>query len=159
MVQGIELITIRVIVRTVYDAGSRMSVFFCNLRERLLILRNKCARHVARVEGEVKCMQCCVGETLGNRPLGWSRRRWKDDFKMDLKRRMERVDSISLRIGTCGMLLWVRWWKFGFHKIGVGVNSFEHSALRNTGRQDCTCVIGLSLPIHIVRYKLSFIEL
>jgi len=66
-VQGIKIITVR--VHTVYDAGGR-SVLLCNLCERLLILRNRWVRLVARVWGEVKYMQCFVGGTLGKRLLG-----------------------------------------------------------------------------------------
>jgi uncharacterized C2H2 Zn-finger protein len=65
-VHGVKIITLK--VHTVYDAGGR-SVLLCSLCERLLIVRNRWVRHVARVWGEVKYMQCFVGETLGKRLL------------------------------------------------------------------------------------------
>jgi hypothetical protein len=38
-----------------------------------------------------------------------------DNIKMDL--REVRIGSIRLRIGTCGGLMWTRWWTSGFHKM------------------------------------------
>ena len=32
-----------------------------------------------------KCIQSFSGETESKRPLGWPRRRWEDNIKMDLR--------------------------------------------------------------------------
>src|SRR5215467_8228650 len=41
--------------------------------------------HVARMGGERGVYRVLVGKPEGNRPLGRSRRRWKDNIKMDLQ--------------------------------------------------------------------------
>jgi hypothetical protein len=46
--------------------------------------RLRWAGHVAQM-GEERCMQGISGETWGRKPLGRSRRRWKDNIKMDLR--------------------------------------------------------------------------
>jgi hypothetical protein len=51
-----------------------------------------------------------VGKPEGRRPLGRPRRRWEDNIKMDLGevRWGAWTESIWLRIGTDGGLLWIR---------------------------------------------------
>ena len=52
-----------------------------------------------------------VGKPEGKRPLERPRRRWEDNIKMDLHRKLEGVMRTGwswLRIGTGGGHLWVR---------------------------------------------------
>jgi hypothetical protein len=46
----------------------------------------RCARHVARRGDGRGVYRVLVGKSEGRRPLGRPRRRWKDNFKMDLQR-------------------------------------------------------------------------
>jgi hypothetical protein len=48
-----------------------------------------------------------VGKPEGKRPLGRPKRRWENNFKMDLKE-IEWVGMNWLRIGTNGQLLYTR---------------------------------------------------
>ena len=51
--------------------------------------------------------------------LGRPIRRWEDNIEMDLRELVWEAwtGSIWLRLGTDGGLLWMRQWKFGFHKV------------------------------------------
>jgi hypothetical protein len=46
----------------------------------------KCAGHVARMGAKKNTYRILVGKPKGKGPLGRSRRRWKDNIRMDLKR-------------------------------------------------------------------------
>jgi len=43
------------------------------------------ARHVARMGEERVVYRVLVGKPEGRRPLGWPRRRWVDNIRMDLQ--------------------------------------------------------------------------
>ena len=55
------------------------------------IIRNLKARrlrwagHVARMEHSRNAYRIVVGKSEGKKPLGWPRRRWEDNIKMDLR--------------------------------------------------------------------------
>ena len=48
-------------------------------------LKSSWARHVARMEQSRNAYRVLVGKPEGKRPSGRPRRRWEDNFKMDLK--------------------------------------------------------------------------
>jgi len=69
-----------------------------------------------------------VGKPEGKRRLGRSRRRWEDNFKMDLKEKgWERVNWFYLaQDKDSERLLWTRYWALQFHIIsGVSELSEE----------------------------------
>ena len=47
--------------------------------------RLRWAGHVARMEEGRSTFQILTGKPTGKRPLGWPRRRWEDNIRMDLK--------------------------------------------------------------------------
>jgi hypothetical protein len=75
---------------------------------RVIKARIRWAGHVARM-GEVRgAYNILVGRPEGRRPLGKPRRRWEDNFKMDLRGKYGLgmwIGFIGLRIGTGGGLL------------------------------------------------------
>ena len=42
------------------------------------------ADHVARMEEGGSAIKILTGNPIGKRPLGWPRRRWEDNIRMDL---------------------------------------------------------------------------
>jgi hypothetical protein len=79
---------------------------------------------VAHMREDRKVYKVLVGKPEGQRSLGRQRRRWEDGIRMDLREiglgGGGWIGFDSLRTGTCGGLLWVRWWIFGF--LGHGVS-------------------------------------
>ena len=47
--------------------------------------RLRSAGHVVRMEQSTNVYRILVGKLEGKRPLGWPRRRWEDNIKMDLR--------------------------------------------------------------------------
>ena len=78
------------------------------------------ARHVARMGERRGVYTILVVKPEGRRPLGTHRRRWEDNIKMGFREVGcgAWTKSIWLRIGTGDGLLWMRYWTFGFHKMG-----------------------------------------
>jgi hypothetical protein len=69
--------------------------------------RNRWAGHVARVGEKRGVHKVLVGKSVGKRPLGRHRHRWKDNIKMDLQEVGEVMETgwSWLRIGTGGVHL------------------------------------------------------
>ena len=67
------------------------------------------AGHVARMEDVRSALKIWPGTPTGMRPLGRSRRRWKNNIRMDLKEiGVNPRNWIELRIGIIGEPLWMR---------------------------------------------------
>ena len=47
--------------------------------------RLRWAGHVARMEEGRSIFKILTGKPIGKRPLGWPRRRWEDNIRMDLE--------------------------------------------------------------------------
>jgi hypothetical protein len=58
--------------------------------------RMRWRRHVARIGEKRGAYRILVGRPEGRRPLGRSRRRWKDNIKMDLQEVLWGMDWIEL---------------------------------------------------------------
>ena len=61
--------------------------------------------HVARMEGGRSAFKILTGKPIGKRPLGRSRRRWRDYIRVDLKEiciNIQGIWLIRLRIGIIG---------------------------------------------------------
>jgi len=70
----------------------------------LCIVEKRWAGHVARMEDGRGACRILVGKPEGKRPLGTYRRRWEDNFKMDLREMGwgAWTGLIWLRLGTGG---------------------------------------------------------
>jgi hypothetical protein len=64
--------------------------------------------HIAWIGEKRNGYRLLVGKPEGKRPLGRPRRRWDGVMWTGL---------VWLRIGTCGELLWIRYWTFGFREM------------------------------------------
>ena len=52
---------------------------------RVIKLRMRLARHVARIRKRRDAYRVLIGKPVGKRPLGRPRRRWEDNIKLDLE--------------------------------------------------------------------------
>ena len=64
--------------------------------------RLRWAGHVARMEEGRSAFKILTGEPTGERPLGKSKRRWENNFRIELKKKyvsIRGIGLIRLRIG------------------------------------------------------------
>ena len=98
--------------------GQNNNIRSPNIVRVIKLRRLRWTGHVARMEEGRSGFKILTSKPTGKRPLWRPRRRWEDNFRMDLKEIgiNTRNGIIWLRIGIIGEPLWKRHWTFGFHR-------------------------------------------